>query len=495
MSDRRPKRRCVAAKSQVPSAIHYVGYVEDDETPEAIMKKFEELERIQKAAEARRQQQQAQPVGDNDAAPTASGPSPTAAEDGGAAPRPSTVTAQPNGQQDGGLDEEALLEVFRQTSIFNVRSALANNDVLHEGAGGAGGADGAGYGGDAGFFDDGGEGSDAEEELAYLKGFWSDEDFELPGGKAKEARRRRGGGKAAGPREPRQPRAPGTGHSRHVLHQVVTQYNRDTNALIRRRIRIGAAAAAGGGLVQLRVPNPPLPLSWGRTVRPYRPPKPRQPPMSLEAEPATLAEPAAAASTSRGYEVADLVSFPYDKVLGGKQYIAVLVNAGWQTDGALDAYDSGGEAAVMARLKSLPLPRLCPRGFIMVWAHKGLLHGVCRVMAAWGYAYIENLTWVHLNPANGIAKQHGRFFKRSHTTLLMFRKEGEGRDIELRHQRSPDVVFDCVRSLPGGAGWQVPGEVMTTVETMLPTAKGALLELWAPRGARRPGWDHVTEAL
>jgi hypothetical protein len=45
---RRPKRRCTktAQPSHMPSAVHYVGYVEDDETPEMIMKKFEELEKV-----------------------------------------------------------------------------------------------------------------------------------------------------------------------------------------------------------------------------------------------------------------------------------------------------------------------------------------------------------------------------------------------------------------------------------------------------------------
>lgn len=45
----RPRRRCTsrhATNRNMPSAIHYVGYVEDDETPEMIMRKFEELERI-----------------------------------------------------------------------------------------------------------------------------------------------------------------------------------------------------------------------------------------------------------------------------------------------------------------------------------------------------------------------------------------------------------------------------------------------------------------
>lgn len=41
----RPRRRA-AKRAGVPSAVHYVGYVEDEETPEMIMKKFEELEKV-----------------------------------------------------------------------------------------------------------------------------------------------------------------------------------------------------------------------------------------------------------------------------------------------------------------------------------------------------------------------------------------------------------------------------------------------------------------
>lgn len=29
------------------------------------------------------------------------------------------------------MNEQQLMEVFKETSIFNVRSALANNDLLH----------------------------------------------------------------------------------------------------------------------------------------------------------------------------------------------------------------------------------------------------------------------------------------------------------------------------------------------------------------------------
>lgn len=43
---RRLRRRRAGNNAAMPSATHYVGYVEEDETPEMIMKKFEELEKV-----------------------------------------------------------------------------------------------------------------------------------------------------------------------------------------------------------------------------------------------------------------------------------------------------------------------------------------------------------------------------------------------------------------------------------------------------------------
>ena len=79
------------------SSTHYVGYVEDDETPEAIMKKFEALERVQTAVAG---------------AAEAGGPDPSA-----------------EGEQQ--LTEAQLLEVFKQTSMFTVRSAM--QELVHQG--------------------------------------------------------------------------------------------------------------------------------------------------------------------------------------------------------------------------------------------------------------------------------------------------------------------------------------------------------------------------
>jgi hypothetical protein len=94
------------------SSTHYVGYVEDDETPEAIMKKFEALERVQHAV--------ARPAGEGEGEGAGAG-----ADGGGGS----------GGGADGGeqqvLTEEQLLEVFKQTSVFTVRSALAGLEFMH----------------------------------------------------------------------------------------------------------------------------------------------------------------------------------------------------------------------------------------------------------------------------------------------------------------------------------------------------------------------------
>ena len=53
-SGRRPKRSCARQTFAGPSEALYVGYVEDNETPEMIMKKFEALDKVKKKRWRRR---------------------------------------------------------------------------------------------------------------------------------------------------------------------------------------------------------------------------------------------------------------------------------------------------------------------------------------------------------------------------------------------------------------------------------------------------------
>jgi hypothetical protein len=114
----RPKRRSVLRKNAVPDATHYVGYVEDEETPEMIMRKFEEMERI-KASSGKR----------SSSVPADEQPGSSTAAEAAAAAVQQEAAASPAHDEDA-LDQEQLHAVFKATSMFNVKSVLSNNEAL-----------------------------------------------------------------------------------------------------------------------------------------------------------------------------------------------------------------------------------------------------------------------------------------------------------------------------------------------------------------------------
>ncbi|GAB4814852.1 hypothetical protein N2152v2_001898 [Parachlorella kessleri] len=166
-------------------------------------------------------------------------------------------------------------------------------------------------------------------------------------------------------------------------------------------------------------------------------------------------------------------------------YLAALISHGWWEQG------EGVSVEPLQRLSQLPLPKLVPTGFVFIWAQKQHIHQVCRLVNRWGFVYVENLTWVWLSPGDEVLQLPSPLVRSSHLTLLIFRREGEGKDIELRHQRTADVTFGTTAMTQGG-GMAVPEEVFAAIETLLPTGKGRFLELWAPRGAHREGWTHIS---
>jgi hypothetical protein len=111
------------------------------------------------------------------------------------------------------------------------------------------------------------------------------------------------------------------------------------------------------------------------------------------------------------------------------------------------------------------------------------------------------------------------FIGRSHRTMLIFRRDPRrfvrAKEIELRHQRNPDVetyivctgagapyaacLFipqsDSMSASPDGR-LLTPEAAYVAIETLLttgytPGTKGKFLELWAHPEIRRPGWRHI----
>ena len=151
----RPRRgaarrsRLGSGGSGLPSAVHYVGYVEDDETPEMIMKKFEALERVKRAAQDKRRETAAVEEEEAVARDPLAGEVDGNDRDGGAqtesgeGPAPTgsgkieKSDKDASGYDDNNLDESDLLEVFKQTSFYSVKSAQTNNELLMDAGGDA----------------------------------------------------------------------------------------------------------------------------------------------------------------------------------------------------------------------------------------------------------------------------------------------------------------------------------------------------------------------
>ena len=91
------QRQCARKIGTAPSAVYYVGYVEDDETPASIARKFEELERIQAASRA---------SAGAEAAPAQQGPHRSSGQQPSERPADTTAAAG-----DGTLTDEQLMEV------------------------------------------------------------------------------------------------------------------------------------------------------------------------------------------------------------------------------------------------------------------------------------------------------------------------------------------------------------------------------------------------
>jgi len=155
--------------------------------------------------------------------------------------------------------------------------------------------------------------------------------------------------------------------------------------------------------------------------------------------------------------------------------------------------------------------KVIPKGLIFIWVPKELIPLVVKTMSHWGFLYVENLVWVKKSVNNKIVAQPYKYFSRSKESLLIFRKfcgasaagasNGNKKDwqLELRHQRNPDVVFDFVRKKGGPVGGEdKPDFVYHVIETLLPeanynpdTGSGQFLELWGKHGVVRKGWTRL----
>jgi N6-adenosine-specific RNA methylase IME4 len=245
-----------------------------------------------------------------------------------------------------------------------------------------------------------------------------------------------------------------------------------------RREKEAAEAAAAAAIVERILIPKKIPNSWAKHIAPYRPPV-----LPPDVKGATYIE-----TSMEHLKLSQLTS--------AGTFEAILMDPPWDLrppspKGAEEEVEGPRTAITPEELGRWRITNnLIPRGFLFIWVEKELIPRVFRMAKRWQFEYVENLVWVRKRVNNRLERKPYKYLCKSKITLLIFRKAGE---IELRHQRSPDVCFDFLKK-----GRQKPTFVYEVIETLLPTAKyspeegrGKCLELWATKGKARPGWTSV----
>ncbi|KAI8883413.1 hypothetical protein K501DRAFT_219299, partial [Backusella circina FSU 941] len=434
MSDR-PKRKR-KERARVSNA-HYVGYVEDEESVEAIMKKFEELERIQQEFSTKVD------IKEDD-------------------------VVEEEMEEEIAVDEvenkftqEQLEEVFKRTSSFTVKSATIDTSFVDD-------LDALDLW-QVEYHDNDTNEFYEEDEYTYMDDFFWDEEF---GG---DNNKKRTGGRQ--PRIPKEPR--GTRKldresiiAKYRIMQVQVQDKHGNYFTVKKRVSNVDPSLP----TYVKIPARPIPMSWAHKIKPII----RKQHISVPG--------------SR-YEVVDSI-LSTDLSSFGNSFSAIYMDPPLLLPGEKP---TRGKISI-DDFANLKISNIMKAGFLFIWLEKEWLRQIVAIAAKWGFKYVENFCWIKKDLNNQIHKSKYTYFNKSKLTLLIFRKEG---DIELRHQRNPDCVFDYIRPmLPDEVTESKPPFMYHVIETLLPNAiyhpeknpnNDKLLELWSKKDQRRQGWTTLCE--
>ena len=158
-----------------------------------------------------------------------------------------------------------------------------------------------------------------------------------------------------------------------------------------------------------------------------------------------------------------------------------------------------------------------PTGIVFIWVKKEFIGRVIKALEVHDLYYVENLSWLKQSTDNKFVHGESPYFSAVHETLLIFRRghiSPSGKHyhdkLELRHQRTEDVVFDYVQDVKDPftndrhSAETKPGKFLRKlVERMLPQAKldkdgnisnqWRLLELWADPFSSPNRWTTVIQ--
>jgi len=220
--------------------------------------------------------------------------------------------------------------------------------------------------------------------------------------------------------------------------------------------------------------------------------------------------------------------------------------------------DAKNQGIDMAQFSQLDLPKkLLSNGIVFIWSTKDMLSHIIEIMEKWQFSYIENICvcMLHLPendeidpieshesphkklkvdecssrttaenaswqknkqnfmenlathkeiPQNLFINHDRRYLKCTKKVLLMFRRNVDKSQLELRHQRNPDALFDIVN--PDSVDEledTTMNKIYDTIETLLPKTKiyhseetepkYKMIELFANKEKPRKNWIQICQ--
>jgi len=474
-----------SSRRKKPNAALYVGYVEDDETPEMIMKKFQMMEDMQQAAKKAN-------------APQNAGKNPSKSSKA----EMSDSDDEENNAGGGALNEEQLAQLFNQTSYYSINSLQKNNDIMFQRQtvdeeGFVVGIDDPNYAqlmfevdynvADSDMVNWMGEN---EDDYIGADDFWDDDhddSTDKVASKGTTASRKRATRRPRGMADKKRQRFAG--------HQI-------GSSSLHRGGADGDAADAGGKIkifchepFYLKVPAYPIPRSWLKPIA------------KLDDRPT---------SEYKGYhyEERDIAAMqrPQDFFFANnaeKVYKAVLMDPPFDLSESPvfvpegGAYDNSGTIK-LEDFARLPMGEVVPNtvgAMLFLWVPSELTMQVNEICEAWGFLLVEHATWICRNLSWQIENRQSNLTGISKANLLLYRRTKKNgktyNKLELRHQRTSDSYFDYVRVHPE-TGRELKSDYhYKVIETLLPDLdqkeKGQALFLWAPKDERRDGWSCVCD--
>lgn len=479
-----------SGRRKKPNAAFYVGYVEDDETPEMIMKKFQQMERMQQAVVKANREQKKLEEEKNPAANKKSSKAEMSDSD-----EEEAELQKVNGM----LSEDQLVALFNDTSYYSINSLKRNNDIMFQKQtvdeeGFVVGIDDPDY--EKLMFEVDYDITQTEmlnwmdpEEDDYIgeDEFWDDDKDET---KSSTKRTRRSNGDKSTRTRERFSRfqGHGIGHS---------------------SLRRGESSHAGPRTMEkkimchepnyLKVPAYPIPRSWLKPIQKY--------------DDRTIDQ-----FIGHYYAEKDILSmkrkteyfFQNNSI---KKYRAILMDPPFDLSESPvyvpppnDEIDEKDRFTIkLAEFAKLPIGEIIPidyGGMLFIWVPSELTMQVNDICEQWGFLLVEHATWIMRNIRHQIENRESNLFGISKQNLMLYRRTKKNgktfNKLELRHQRTSDSYFDFVR-FHRETGHELKSNYhYKVIETLLPDLddkeNGQALFLWSPKDEMRNGWTCIADS-